>query len=239
MSVEPYPLPRRRRCYLVRHGHVDYFDSQGRPLDPRSVCLSRSGAQQAWALSQALLDTPIDRALCSDYPRALQTLDLLLVGRGISAEPNAALREIRAGRLREIPAEAMHGQVVDAYRNAGREGAQFLGGERWDDFRQRVLGAFFELVADPCWDSALIVSHDAVNRILLSWATGAGLAGIAAFEQDTACLNILDIDTCGQQVQGAILRTVNFTPYNPQKTGIHDTVMENLYRDIQPAGPRA
>lgn len=33
----------RRRLYLVRHGHVNYFDDTGRPLDPRSVRLSVDG----------------------------------------------------------------------------------------------------------------------------------------------------------------------------------------------------
>lgn len=227
---------RRRRCYLVRHGHVDYFDAQGRPLDPRAVALSRLGLQQAWALGQVLQDVRFDRVLCSDYPRARQTLDLLLQGNQIPVESVPELREIRAGRLREIPAEALRERVVGAYRAAGAAGARFLGGERWDDFQRRVLSLFFELLQDPAWDSALIVSHDAVNRVLLGWAAGLGLAGIAAFEQDTACLNVLDIDMRGDQVLGALIRTLNFTPYDPHKAGIHGTVLENLLLAIQPAG---
>ncbi|WP_271408029.1 histidine phosphatase family protein [Pseudomonas sp. Q1-7] len=225
---------RRRRCYLVRHGHVDYFDGQGRPLDPREVALSRAGTQQAWALGQVLQDVRFDRVLCSDYPRARQTLDLLLQGNQLPVESMPELREIRAGRLREIPAEALREQVVGAYRSAGDAGARFLGGERWDDFQRRVLSLFFELLQDPDWDSALIVSHDAVNRVLLGWAAGLGLAGIAAFEQDTACLNVLDIDMRGDQVLGALIRTLNFTPYDPHKAGIHRTVLENLFQAIEP-----
>ncbi|MCO6057522.1 histidine phosphatase family protein [Pseudomonas sp. MOB-449] len=227
---------RRRRCYLVRHGHVDYFDAQGRPLDPRVVALSRVGTQQAWALGQVLQDVRFDRVLCSDYPRARQTLDLLLQGHEVPVESMPELREIRAGRLREIPAEALREQVVGAYRAAGAAGARFLGGERWDDFQRRVLSLFFELLQDPDWDSALIVSHDAVNRILLGWAAGLGLAGIAAFEQDTACLNVVDIDMRGDQVLRALIRTLNFTLYDPHKAGIHGTVLENLFLAIEPAG---
>lgn len=227
---------RRRRCYLVRHGHVDYFDGQGRPLDPRAVALSRAGTQQAWALGQVLQDVRFDRVLCSDYPRAGQTLDLLLQGNQLPVESMPELREIRAGRLREIPAETLREQVVGAYRSAGAAGARFLGGERWDDFQRRVLSLFFELLQDPDWDSALIVSHDAVNRVLLGWAAGLGLAGIAAFEQDTACLNVLDIDMRGDQVLGALIRTLNFTPYDPHKAGIHGTVLENLFQAIEPTG---
>ncbi|MNE60427.1 hypothetical protein D3C80_1555700 [compost metagenome] len=70
----------------------------------------------------------------------------------------------------------------------------------------------------------------------MAWATGAGLAGIAAFEQDTACLNVVDIDMCGSHVVGALIRTLNYTPYNPHKAGIHHTVLENLFSTIKPQG---
>ncbi|MDU9394114.1 histidine phosphatase family protein [Pseudomonas sp. zfem002] len=234
----PAELPsgqRRRRLHLVRHGHVDYFDEQGRPLDPRTVSLSRRGTQQVRALGQFVRDLTFDRVLCSDYPRAQQTLDLLLAGRPAVVDFLPELREIRAGRLREIPAGALRGAVTGAYQQAATADARFLGGERWEDFQQRVLAQFFALLAEPSWHSALIVSHDAVNRILLAWAAGVGLPGIAAFEQDTACLNIIDVASDAPATPGGIIRTLNFTPYNPHKAGVDGTVLEELFSAIAPA----
>ncbi|WCM53839.1 histidine phosphatase family protein [Pseudomonas sp. WJP1] len=230
---------RRRRCYLVRHGHVEYFGADGQPLDPRLVPLSRTGEQQVRALAQVLQALTFDRILCSDYPRARQTLDQLLAGRSVSFDAKPELREIRAGRLRELPTGMLFEAVTGAYRLAAKPGAAFLGGERWDAFEARVLGVFFDLINEPEWDSALIVSHDAVNRVLLAWAVGSGLSEIAAFEQDTACLNVLDIDMQGSQVTGAIIRTLNFTPYDPHKSSIRNTVLENLFSAIQPDGLKA
>lgn len=230
---------RRRRCYLVRHGHVSYFDAAGRPLDPRGVPLSAEGVRQAQALGQVFADIPVDRAVCSDYPRTRQTLDQLLAGRSVAVEELAGLREIRAGRLRDIPGDALHAEVTQAYLLAGRDGAAFLRGEAWRPFQGRVLEAFHSLLAEPDWETALVVSHDAVNRILLSWASGAGLQGLAAFEQDTACLNVLDIDMDGPQVVRAIIRVQNFTTYDPAKAGIRQTVMENLFTAIDPRGLNA
>ncbi|MNR13821.1 bifunctional RNase H/acid phosphatase [compost metagenome] len=109
-------------------------------------------------------------------------------------------------------------------------------GEPWRQFQGRVLETFHDLLAEPEWETALVVSHDAVNRILLAWASGAGLRGLAAFEQDTACLNVLDIDMDGPQVVRAIIRVQNFTPYDPTKSGIRQTVMENLFTAIDPSG---
>lgn len=239
MNSRPELPIRRRRCYLVRHGHVDYFNADGSPLDPRLVPLSRTGEQQVQALGQVLDSLTFDRVLCSDYPRAQQTLKLLLNGRDVAFDATPQLREIRAGRLRELPADTLFEAVTGAYRFAALPDATFLGGERWDAFERRVLRVFFDLLAEPEWNSALIVSHDAVNRVLLAWASGAGLTEIAAFEQDTACLNIVDIDMRGSQVTDAIIRTLNYTPYDPHKSAIQNTVLENLFSAIKPDGLRA
>tara|TARA_Y100001951_G_scaffold94328_1_gene90700 strand:+ start:21548 stop:22267 length:720 start_codon:yes stop_codon:yes gene_type:complete len=233
MSAERGGQVRRRRCYLVRHGHVDYFDAWGKPLDPRAVPLSPSGVEQAQALANVLRGIRFDRMVCSDYPRARQTLELLAMGQG-AATVLPELREIRAGRLRELAPDGLREQVIEAYRLAHWEGACFLGGERWDEFQTRVLKQFFELLREPHWESALLVSHDAVNRVLLGWAAGLGLGGLSVFEQDHACLNVLDIDCRGDQVLGAVIRTLNYTPYNPHKVGVHATVLENLFSAIRP-----
>jgi probable phosphoglycerate mutase len=133
----------------------------------------------------------------------------------------------------------MQEAIVGAYRNAAEPDATFLGGERWSDFSQRVLGKFHAVLNEDGWESLLIVAHDAVNRILLAWAAGTGLPGISAFEQDTACLNVIDIDTEGDGSFAAIIRALNVTPYDPGKAGIRDTVLENLYRHIRPGKPLA
>lgn len=233
MHVEK-EVTRRRRLYLVRHGHVDYFDQLGRPLDPRSVLLSEVGLLQASSLGQVLASIHFDRMLCSDYPRAEQTLSVALDGRSPSYLAVSDLREIRAGRLREIPAETLHETVLGTFRNAARPNATFLGGERWDEFQHRVLHVLHDLLNDSSWDSALIVSHDAVNRVLLGWAAGTGLASIAAYEQDNACLNIVDIDTRGTEILSRVIRTQNFTAYNPGKIGLSETVLENLFNALKP-----
>lgn len=80
----------------------------------------------------------------------------------------------------------------------------------------------------------MVVSHDAVNRVLLCWAAGAGLGGMAAFEQDTACLNIIDIDWADGEAIRRLIRMVNFTPYDMVKSGIDLTVMEKVFRGYKP-----
>ncbi len=53
------------------------------------------------------------------------------------------------------------------------------------------------LAGEPDWHTALVVAHEGINRLLLSWACGAGLMAMGAFEQDTGCINVLDFDLGG------------------------------------------
>ena len=228
------PAVMRRRCYLVRHGHVDYFSPEGQPLDPRSVPLSDLGEDQVRQLAQVMKSISFDRALCSDYPRARQTAELLLGNRQVELQACAQLREVRAGRLREIVPQQLQQQVSYAYDSFADPQGSFMGGERWSDFDRRIMARFEEILTAPDWQSLLVVSHDAVNRLLLGWALGGARGCAAALEQDNACLNIIDIDMQAGRVLRCHVRAVNLTPYDLPKTNQRHTVMERIYAQLAP-----
>jgi probable phosphoglycerate mutase len=224
----------RRRCYLVRHGHVDYFSPGGQPLDPRNVPLSALGEDQVRQLAQVLASVSFDRALCSDYPRARQTAEVLLGDQPIELQACAQLREVRAGRLREIAPEQVQRQVSYAFDSFAEPDGRFIGGERWSDFDSRIMARFEEVLAEPDWQSLLLVSHDAVNRLLLGWALGGARGCAAGLEQDNACLNIIDIDMQAGRILRRYVRVVNLTPYDLPKAGQRQTVMERIHAQLAP-----
>ncbi|WP_166362118.1 histidine phosphatase family protein [Pseudomonas akapageensis] len=224
----------RRRCYLVRHGHVDYFSATGQPLDPRTVPLSVQGEDQVRQLAEVLASVGFDRALCSDYPRARQTAELLLGDHSVELETSAQLREVRAGRLREIPPDELEQRVCYAYDSFGHHAGSFMGGERWSDFDSRIMARFEALLAEPDWQSLLLVSHDAVNRLLLGWALGGARGCAANLEQDNACLNIIDVDMQAGRILRRFVRAVNLTPYDLAKVGQRQTVMERIHAQLAP-----
>ncbi|MEX5683339.1 histidine phosphatase family protein [Pseudomonas silesiensis] len=224
----------RRRCYLVRHGHVDYFSPGGQPLDPRNVPLSALGEDQVRQLAQVLASVIFDRALCSDYPRARQTAEVLLGDQPIELQACAQLREVRAGRLREIAPEQVQRQVSYAFDSFAEPDGRFIGGERWSDFDSRIMARFEEVLAEPDWQSLLLVSHDAVNRLLLGWALGGARGCAAGLEQDNACLNIIDIDMQAGRILRRYVRVVNLTPYDLPKAGQRQTVMERIHAQLAP-----
>jgi hypothetical protein len=68
---------------------------------------------------------------------------------------------------------------------------------------------------------------------VLAWVVGAGLAGLGAFDQDMGCINVLDFDVVDGRIVRRLLRTVNLTPYDPAKNGLHLTAMERLARTFR------
>src|SRR5690606_31668094 len=112
---------------------------------------------------------------------------------------------------------------------AAEPDARFGGGDLYGEFYARVTGAFKALLLEPGWTRMLLVAHDAVNRALLAWTANAGLAGLAAFEQDPGCLNIVDADVLDGRILRKIVKALNLTPANYAKQGNYLTSLEQVF----------
>lgn len=144
----------RRRLLLLRHGEVDYFP-QGRPVPPEGVGLTERGRAQARAVGALLREVPLDLALHSGLPRTEETLALVLGGRSVPVEAWPEFQEIRPGRLKDLPDPRR--AFLEAFRPQSLE-ERFLGGERYQDFLERVLAAYRRLL-ERAWDTLLLVAH--------------------------------------------------------------------------------
>lgn len=231
MTVPALPGTRcRRRIYLMRHADVSYFDVDGRPLDPRTVPLTDEGRRQAEAAARLLADVRFDFAVCSGLTRTHETARIVLGRRELALQEDVRLKEVRAGRFADIPPDALEQTIAFAYDSAGEPERGFIGGERWTDFDDRVAAAWSDLVARDDWINLLLVAHDGVNRVLMSRLVGAGLGGLKAFEQDPACINIIELDIRSGKVERAYLRAVNIAAYDLLRDGKHLMVMEKIHR---------
>jgi broad specificity phosphatase PhoE len=227
----PFDGAERRRIYLMRHGDVAYFDAQGqRVSDSRLVVLTAQGRSEALAMRDALSSVPFDKAISSGLPRTVETGAIVLGGRTIPLESWPQLEEIRGG----TPDQRAAMQPADyayAMFSAGSQDpeAAYARGERFRDFYARVTGAWTEILKTRHWSSLLIAAHGGVNRAILAYATGAGQAAFGAFEQDTGCLNVIDVDVdANGRVLRQIVRAMNVTPEDPAKLTRPLTAMEKL-----------
>jgi probable phosphoglycerate mutase len=57
---------------------------------------------------------------------------------------------------------------------------------------------------------------------------------MGAFEQDTGCINVLDFDMNGSEIERPLIKAVNLTPYNYLKHGMNLTSLESIFeRDVK------
>lgn len=217
----------------MRHGEVSYFDEQGQPFRPDLVPLNPDGRRQAETMARELTRFSWDRVIASDLPRCQETARLVAPRDGVTLESREDLREIRPGRLSDIPSEAVRNVFLQAFGTRISRETRFLGGESFGSLLDRIRAFVQGLLADSGWRQVLIVAHGGVNRVFLTQALGMGLEGFSALEQDACCLNILDVDDEGRW----LVRLMNHTPYNATKDGLELTTMERLL--VEYTGRRA
>lgn len=220
------PSGTRRRIYLMRHGEVSYFDELGRLFEPNSVPLNAEGRRQAEAAAEWLQRVSLDRVVTSGLPRTVETAERTTLGRGLPIEVDADLREIQPGPVLEMT-ETIETTFVHAMSGDITPDRAFLGGETFGALDRRVGDSLARLLADGSWRQMLVAAHGGVNRAILCRALGGSLRGFGNFEQDAACINIIDAEADGT----LLVRLVNFTPYNPLKIGMEETTMERLYAE--------
>ncbi len=225
----------RRRIYLMRHGHVDYLarhvvESGGINVVP----LTNRGKLQTQVAGHAFAHVAFDRAVCSGYPRTRETAENVLAAQASppKLEIDEGLVELVSGKFPPVRSREELIETMKArFSKAGDPGATSLeGGEIYSEAQARAVTSLKRLLKEPGWHTALVVAHEGINRLVLSWACGAGLNAMGAFEQDTGCINVLDFDLdAGGEIARIMIKATNVTPYNYLKHGMNLTSLEALF----------
>lgn len=228
--------PDRRRIYLMRHAQAAYVDEAGNVTnDPRMVPLTATGRIQARKQAAILASVEFDKAICSGLPRTLETATIVLAGRDIALDIVPQMEEIQGGKNIDFStdADAWLAHVANPWAGADEAGARFLGGETFADFAARIIPGFEAILEDADWRCLLLVLHGAVNRMLLTHILGLGWRANSAFEQDNGCINVIDVDApSSEHPRRFLLRTMNLTGYDLNKSGMHLTTMEQTAHSI-------
>lgn len=230
--------PRRRRLYLMRHGSVDYFTPEGRPLPPHAVPLNETGRRQADGAGAlfAAAGVRFDRVLVSGLARTVETAERVLAAASQSLPMgiDRRLEEIRPGRLEDLPRDTLQAAFTGVFSaTADVESHRFLGGESVGELVDRCVPAFREQLADPSWRCALWVLHGGVNRALLGQAIAGGRFFAGRLEQSPACINVLDVADPrdaddGHALPDLVVRGINLAPTQWLHERERFTTMEKL-----------
>ncbi|MEG0341061.1 MAG: histidine phosphatase family protein [Acinetobacter sp.] len=219
------------RLYLVRHGHVAYFDEKNQPINPKYAMLSTQGVEHIQCLAEQLEPVEFEQIYSSTMPRSMQTAEILTTSRPVS-ETIACdeIREIRSGRLREIQPEHAVLEIKYAYLYQTYQLNQFMQGEAWSEFEHRVLNWLEKMIlATDKAQNILVSSHDAVNRVCINWVYDRKGQDVYVQEQDYGCLNILDIEIGQGRILNKRIKLQNFTPYDLSKSKLLNSAMDDVY----------
>lgn len=180
---------------LVRHGETAW-NREGRYQGRTDIPLSADGEVQVRRLAARLAHVPIMYAISSPLTRARATAEAILTGRSIALATDAGLVEISHGAWEgqlSNDVERAHAAMLDTWRSRpDRDVPAGPGAETLGDVEARVWPVLERVVAGlGTEDTALLVAHDAVNRVLLCRILGLPLARVWAFRQAPATLNVL------------------------------------------------
>lgn len=221
---------RRRRIYLFRHGDVSYVDDRGnRVADSTAVPLTPWGREQATLTGKALQGIAFDRAISSSFPRSVETAELILEGRGIEIERNPAFVEFQGNSAYRAAVTDLN-DIAYSFKDAAVPGARYNGGDSFEEVNIRVLSGLEAVLAETEWETLALVAHGGINRLVLGWAFGTGLASFASIDQNTCCFNVIDVDVhpATNAMVRKTVRAMNVTTYDVAKEGNHLLSLEQI-----------
>ena len=185
---------RPTRLYLVRHGATQ-LTAEDRFSGAEGVELSEEGRHQAGRLSERLAHDAITAVYCSPLSRTVETAEILARPHGLPLVRRDGLREITHGRWEGLTRREVEERYAEEYAAWEADPFTFApeGGESGLVVLARALPVIREIVVSHPGAAALVVSHKATLRLVLSSLLGFDPRGYRdRLEQSPACLNVVD-----------------------------------------------
>ncbi|MBA2475440.1 MAG: histidine phosphatase family protein [Actinobacteria bacterium] len=156
-----------RLFVIARHGQSTLNVEERVNGDPSlEIALTERGEEEARRLGLELAHIPIDRCVCTRFPRTRQTAELALAGRSLVPEVEPLLDDVRVGEL--------EGGTLAEYR-AWKQGRArdepFPGGESLNDAARRYAGALERLLGGG-GTTVLVICHEIPLRYTVNAAAG-------------------------------------------------------------------
>ena len=182
------------RIYLVRHG-ATVLTAEDAFAGETDVALSDEGRDQARSLASRLSGEPIAAFYASPMSRTMDTARILAAPHQAEVKPKDGLREISHGHWegrKRAEVEKLFPQEYERWQ-ADPFSISPPGGESGLSVTARALPALIGIVEEERDRHALLVSHKATIRLLISILLGFDPRSYRdRLDQSPASLNILD-----------------------------------------------
>lgn len=175
---------------LIRHGQTE--DNVGRIFSTKDTILTDEGKEQI-KKAKTFIDTiSFDKVYVSPLHRAIQTMEIL----GLDGEKEERIKEVDFGLFEGNTYEEIKDKFPEEAKIWDKDYLNFVSpeGESIKMAYERVT-SFLEEIAKKDED-AVLVCHDGVTRIALSWVFDK-LDYFFKFKIDNGSVNIISIDERG------------------------------------------
>ena len=160
------------RLFAVRHGATEY-SRERRFTGSRDVPVTTDGRLQAEAVAQALASNPVAAVYTSPLERARVCADLIAKPHRLEPHVESDLREMSFGAWEGLGGRELPPGDADAWRRTPHLITP-PGGETLDAVAARVRATLDRLIAAHAGQTAIIVTHAVVVRLIVLAALGLG-----------------------------------------------------------------
>lgn len=181
------------KLYLVRHGE-SAWNKLHLYTGQQDVPLSELGAQQAERLRERLHPIAFEAIYASPLRRAQETAMPTARAKKINLQLEARLAEIHHGAWEGQSTAVIREQYAEAYSTwrAQPQNVQMPDGESLRDVARRAQSFLLTVYARHAEGNVLIVTHDAVLRVIVLDSLQVGLEHFWRWRFDNASVSVLE-----------------------------------------------
>jgi alpha-ribazole phosphatase len=189
-------LPERgsaTRLLLVRHAEPDE-SMRGRCYGRLDVELSPAGRRHAVVIGEALRGQDVAAVYSSPLRRAFDTARPVAAPHGLDPIARDGLHELDFGELEGMRYDEIAAEHADLYRSWMEDpsSVRFPGGEALADLRARALAEVAEIRARHHAQTAAVVAHGGVVRVVLADALELPDRAFFRLDQPYGALSVVD-----------------------------------------------
>ncbi len=191
------------RLYLVRHGETE-LNKKGCYYGWTDCELTQNGVEQAELLHQSFQKIKLDVTISSDLKRAVNTASIVCDGKDIEILKDTRLRELNFGAW-----EGKHyTEIMQQYKENWEawtrdwQNAAPIQGESFTEMCQKVCQCIDELIARYRDKEVLIVTHQGVLRIIITYLLNISMDKIWSFNFSQGTYSVLELNENNCVIQG-------------------------------------
>lgn len=181
---------KERQIFLIRHGETELSEKK-RLIGQHDVALSTKGIDRSHQVGKWLQSFHFDHLLCSGLNRTKQMAEIIASYVDLTPQSMSELNEISLGEWDGLYIDDIKAKYPEEFDKRGKDIVhyQIAGGENFLALHTRIQRIFQDILKQE--GNILIVSHAAVNRVILCDVLDIPLNNIFKISQDYGCCNIL------------------------------------------------